>query len=89
MPEQKSAWPVASFVERYRAAKIADTAEHDRAERGDDDRAAEQAKKIQRAGRGAELMRLHGVLHDDGAGRIHRPDRQAEQTKQSSETNKR
>src|SRR5579863_9559618 len=64
--------------ERRRRRSLPHAAQHDRAEDCDHDSAAERPEKIQRAGCSAKLMRLDGVLHDDGADRIHRAQAEAE-----------
>ena len=70
--QSQIALPCRQFIQRQRRRALGHSAEHDGAEHRDDDRAAKRAKEIQCAGRGAELMRLDGVLHDDRADRIHR-----------------
>src|SRR5580704_10563471 len=68
------------------AGPVADATEHDGAEYRHHERAAERAEKIQRAGRGAELVRLDHVLHDDGRDRIHRADTEAEHEQQHNDS---
>ena len=70
------------LFQRHDARTVGKAAEHERAEHRDNERAAERAEEIQRAGGGAHLMRLHRVLRHQRAHRIHRPEPQAEQKEQ-------
>ena len=81
--------PGGDLFQRHDAGTFTDAAKHDGAEHGDDDRAAERAEEIQRAGRGAELVRLDDVLHDHGAHRIHRPEPATEHEEQPHDLGKR
>ena len=61
---------------------VSTLAEHDGAEAGDDDGAAELAEEIERAGDDAELVRQDGILDQHRGQRIHRPDPAADEEQQ-------
>src|SRR3984885_8770033 len=65
--------------------RAVDAAEHNGAKYRYDNRTAERAEKVQRSGRGAQLMRFDRVLHEDGTHRIHRSDPASECKEQGHE----
>ena len=79
----------AQHVERQPMAAGVDAAQHDRGERRDDDGAAELAGEVERAGRGAELVRRDRVLHDGGGDRIHHAEARAADRQQHADLEQR
>jgi hypothetical protein len=81
--------PAAQHLERQAVATGIDAAQHDGAERRDDDGAAQLPREVERAGRDAKLVRRDRVLHDRGGDRIHHAQSRAADREQHADLDQR